>query len=125
MNYRGGNRETTLIHLARENRQHASRAEAILWSELRGKRFLGLKWRRQHQVLNFILDFYCHELRLGIEIDGSSHDTEFAIAADAARARKIGMSGVTVVRFTNREVMDELGRVLTYLAKMVEKRRGL
>ena len=122
MHYRGGPRNSELLDITRKLRQDLTPAEATLWRELRGRRFLGLKFRRQHELVGYVLDFYCHELRLGIEVDGSSHwETDLAIEYDAKRARKIGMNGVTVVRFTNREVLHDLSKVLKYLWDWVRR----
>ena len=97
------NRAPTLNELrqrARWHRAHPTRAEALMWSQVR-KRRLGTKFRRQYVLYPFIVDFYCHEFALCVEVDGPQHDP----ASDARRDRILRERyGVRVVRTTSEDV---------------------
>lgn len=84
-----------------------TKAEYILWQELRGEK-LGYKFRRQVSIGNsYVVDFYCHELRLIIEIDGYIHDDTSVEAYDERRETWLTKQGYTVIRFTNDQVLFE------------------
>ena len=100
-----------LFERARELRKNETRAEKILWEALRSRKCGGLKFRRQHPVKEFILDFYCHEFLLGVEVDGSVHDDEAAREYDLNRTAELESFGITVLRFTNDDVINQLSRV--------------
>ena len=95
---------------ARSLRRHSTPAEAKLWEALRGRRLAGYKFRRQHPVGRFILDFYCPELKLAIEVDGEIH--EYQPDYDKARTAQIEAWGDRVLRFSNDEVLYHLPAVL-------------
>ena len=83
-----------------------------MWTFLKGSKLDGRKFRRQHSVGPFILDFYCPSERLCIEIDGGVHDTPTASMNDQDRDQYLLDLGIRVLRFTNKEVMDGLEGVL-------------
>ena len=87
-------------------------AEVILWSKLRGKNIQGYKFRRQYSVGTYIVDFYCAELKLAIEIDGESHFTAGSKDRDRRRQEFIESAGIRLLRFTNRDVYERLEGVL-------------
>ncbi|MPQ46311.1 DUF559 domain-containing protein [Marinifilum sp. N1E240] len=89
---------------AKELRKTMTESEMIFWEIIRNRRIKGLKFRRQHPISNFIADFYCHELKLVIEIDGEIHNTEDNKEYDEGRTAELGYMGITVVRFTNDEI---------------------
>lgn len=99
-----------LDEIARRLHREQSVCETILWHELRGGRFGGLKFRRQYPIGRHIDDFVCIELRLVIEIDGVSHDEN--AEKDAERTRLIESHGFTVIRFSNDDVCNHLKGVL-------------
>ncbi|MDP2659172.1 MAG: endonuclease domain-containing protein [Dehalococcoidia bacterium] len=103
---------TTPLARRRELRRNSTRAEALLWSLLRGRQIAGAKFRRQHKYGQYILDFYCLEHRLAIEVDGGQHFEQAAIYYDEARTRFLGERGVQVLRFTNLEVLNETESVV-------------
>jgi very-short-patch-repair endonuclease len=107
-NIRGTTSE--IQQIAKKLRHNLTPAEAILWEALRGKKLKGLKFRCQHPVGFFILDFYCPSLKLVIEVDGSSHNSKEEY--DQERTKKLNQYGYTVLRFTNEEVMTDISRVL-------------
>ena len=98
-------------------RGHGTTAEAFLWTHLQQKKLEGRKFRRQHSVLNFIVDFYCAEERLAIELDGQYHMNPTAEEKDAARTKKLEEVGLKVLRFENRTVFDNLDWVLEEVKK--------
>jgi very-short-patch-repair endonuclease len=87
-------------------------AEAVLWRFLRDRQLHGAKFRRQHQFHNYICDFYCDEAKLVIECDGSSHDTADRINQDARRDAVLRAHGLTILRFRNDHILDNLKDVL-------------
>jgi very-short-patch-repair endonuclease len=101
----------------RKLRSGLTPAEARLWLQLQKRNLNGLKFRRQHGVGPFVLDFYCAEEKLAIELDGAAHDHEAAVAADEARSRYLRALGIRVVRFENRDVLDNLEGVLVEIAR--------
>ena len=102
---------------AKKLRKNLTPAEAILWQALRNKQLEGLRFRRQHPVGNFILDFYCSSLKLVIEVDGDIHRDR--INYDGARTNKLAEHGYTVLRFSNERVMKDLPQVLAEIRKAV------
>lgn len=80
-------------------------AERVLWCSLKGRQVSGYKFRRQHGVKQYILDFYCPELSLAIEADGESHDTEEAKKYDAKRQLDIEAEGIHFLRFRDDEII--------------------
>ncbi len=99
----------TILARARELRQPQTPAERRLWAKLRDQQ-IGLKFRRQHSIGRFIVDFYCPECRLAIEIDGETHaeQTEY----DAARTAWLAEQGYRVIRFLNEDIDHRLEGVL-------------
>ena len=100
---------------ARRLRRDSTFPERLLWSRLRGRRLAGLKFRRQHPVGRFIVDFYCDEHRLAVELDGQSHNDR--AAHDAARSAWLEQQGVRVLRFHNDDVLEDVEPVLAAIAK--------
>jgi very-short-patch-repair endonuclease len=82
-------------------RRQPTRSEDRLWSWLRDHRFGGHKFRRQHPIGPYVLDFYCAELRLAVEVDGRHHETAWVSEADGARTLDLQAHGITVVRIPN------------------------
>jgi very-short-patch-repair endonuclease len=94
-----------ILQAARELRQPQTPAEQKLWSRLRNHQLDGLKICRQHPIDKFIIDFYCDEAKLCIEIDGDSHTEQ--VEYDQARTAYLNELGYKVIRFTNREVFQQ------------------
>jgi very-short-patch-repair endonuclease len=88
-------------------------AEDILWRELRGRRLLRWKFRRQHQILRYIVDFVTLDAKLVIEVDGATHSTDREQERDARRTADLENAGFHVLRVTNTEVYANLDGVLT------------
>ena len=88
------------------------RAEVILWSKLKDKGVKGYKFRRQYSVEGFVIDFYCPKIKLALEVDGDSHFTEEADTRDKERQAIIESFGITFLRFTNKEIYENVDGVL-------------
>ena len=101
-----------LLEFAKIMRTNATDAENLMWQLLRAKRFMNLKFRRQHVIAPYIVDFFCHELGLVIELDGSQHGTDDAIAYDAERTKFLEALNLKVVRYWNNEVLGNTEAVL-------------
>ncbi len=95
-----------------ELRKNMTDAEKYLWRHLRNRKMKGLKFRRQHPADIFILDFYCHERKLAIEIDGGIHNSESQKEWDENRTFELNRFDIKVIRFTNEEVWDNMRAVL-------------
>ena len=98
-----------------------TRAEIVLWYSLKGKQLLGYKFRRQHRVDQYILDFYCPELNLAIEVDGESHSSGDARRRDAKRQKEIEVYGIRFLRFTDDEVLGNPDRVVDAIERKVRQ----
>lgn len=97
-------------------RQNLSEPEQRLWYHLRDKRLQGSKWRRQQSFGKYVVDFYCAQVRLAVEIDGDSHFTDEAEVYDNKRTAYLNTNGIQVLRYTNHDVMHNIERVLTDIA---------
>lgn len=97
-------------------RRHATQPEQVLWHHLRGSQINGLKFRRQYGVDVYILDFYCPELRLAIELDGDSHYSEAGAKQDVERGEFLRKQNIKTLRFTNHEVMTNIEGILTIIS---------
>ena len=100
----------------RNLRREQTDAEATLWRLLRGRRFVGFKFRRQHPVGPFIVDFFCRAHLVAIELDGGQHHEEAVQAYDERRTRFLNQRGIRVLRFPTDLVFREREGVLTAIA---------
>jgi very-short-patch-repair endonuclease len=105
--------------LAKQLRERMTQAEILIWDKLKNKQFRGYKFRRQHPLHKFIVDFYCHELKLIIEIDGKYHDSEEQKKKDLNRTELLKFQGLSEIRFTNEEVINNIGSVLKKLEEQI------
>src|ERR1700755_3487494 len=97
--------------LARKLRKDMTFGEVLLWNELKEDKFWGFDFDRQRCISNYIVDFYCKELMLGIEIDGISHNNEDASKKDELRQANLEALGVKFIRFTESEMKYEMVNV--------------
>ena len=104
-----------LVALARKLRMEQTNAEQLLWRLLRNRQFGGLKFRRQYPMAPYVLDFYCHEARLAIEVDGGQHNEPDTERRDTERTAYLHRQGISVIRFWNQEVLQETEAVLERL----------
>ncbi|MBG0770559.1 MAG: endonuclease domain-containing protein [Anaerolineaceae bacterium] len=108
-----------LIEAAREMRRYPTEAEALLWEALRKKQLDDFKFRRQHIIQTFIVDFYCPKKKMIIEIDGDIHITQAKY--DAFREDALTQMGYTVIRFTNEQVMEQTSSVLGEIRRILSE----
>ncbi len=102
-------------------RNNLTKAEAILWRELKNRKMLGFKFRRQYGIGAYVVDFYCTDLNLAVEVDGVTHSTDEEKEYDSRRESDIGQLGIQFLRFTNPEIYEDLYNVLEKIkAKTME-----
>ena len=101
-----------LRQFARQLRARQTDCEWLIWQKLRARQLLDLKFRRQHPCPPYVIDFYCVELHLAIELDGSQHFTAEQQAFDQRRSVYLKRLGIVVLRFDNRQVLQEMDGVL-------------
>ena len=116
--------DSQLLVFAKTMRTNATDAENLMWQLLRAKRFMNLKFRRQHVIAPYIVDFYCHELGLVIELDGSQHNTEDGRAYDVERTKFLDALGLKVVRYWNHELLRDNDIVLEDLWNVCFELKG-
>ncbi|MFH1684351.1 MAG: endonuclease domain-containing protein [Candidatus Margulisiibacteriota bacterium] len=105
---------------ARMLRKDQTKSEKKVWELIRKRKFGGFKFRRQHVVEGFVLDFYCHELRLGIEVDGSVHLKQKDY--DELRQEIIEAEGISIIRITNKDIMESSNKdILAKIEKMINR----
>jgi len=114
----------SLIDYAKENRKNPTKAEGIFWNVvLKGRKFCGYKFRRQKVIGSFILDFYCPQLLLWIELDWKYHDNEQQRQYDKMREECMRNHRILIVRFTNEEIETNLIGVMNELEEIINKRK--
>ena len=101
-----------LLKFARDLRQTQTDAETLIWYLIRNRRIFNTKFRRQHPIERYIIDFYCHEHKLAIELDGSQHFEIVTQAKDLERSEYLNSLGISVLRFDNLQVLTETESVL-------------
>ena len=104
---------------AKQLRLKMTKPELILWERLKGKQLMGLRFRRQHPVNIYIADFYCHTLKLVIEIDGNIHDSQKQY--DLGRTKDMEMYGLKIIRFKNSEIENNVNEVIMKIRNMILK----
>jgi len=114
-----------LFQYARLNRCQPTQTEDILWSALQRKQLDGFKFRRQHPISLYILDFYCHACKLSIELDGGYHSIESQKEYDKNRSTDLDAIGILELRFTNEEVLQDFSSVLGSIKEALEERKRM
>ncbi len=107
--------------LAKALRKDITISEILLWNELKTKKMMGYDFDRQRPIDNFIVDFYCNDLMLAIEVDGISHDFEEVIVNDKIRQKKLENMGIHFLRFDDREIRKDMPNVLRSIEYWIEK----
>lgn len=113
------NTNAGILMLAGKLRKNQTLAEKILWQALRRRNLKGHKFRRQHPIGKYIADFYCHSVKLVVEVDGSVHDTPESKERDAERDQEMIGYGLCVLRFTNDQVNNKLEWVLENILQVI------
>lgn len=101
-----------LKQYARELRNNSTKSEIKLWKKLSGTQMLGYDFHRQKPVDNYILDFFCYDLMLGIELYGYTHQFEEVAAKDVVKENRLKELGITILRFNDDEVHNDMNRVI-------------
>ena len=101
-----------LKEFARELRNDSTRTEIFLWLKLKGKQMYDYDFHRQKPIDNYILDFFCYELMLGIEVDGYSHQFLEVFNKDGVKEKRMNELGITVLRFSDEQVLKEMENVI-------------
>jgi adenine-specific DNA-methyltransferase len=112
-----------MLERIRKLRQEATDSETQMWQLLRNRNLCGVKFRRQHPAYGFILDFFCHELKLVVEIDGSVHQEEEQKRYDRERTQILNENGIFVLRFWNDQVLPYTDKVLEIIVEAIEERQ--
>ena len=107
-----------LREFARQLRNNSTLSEVLLWKQIKGKA-LGVEFKRQVPMLEYIVDFYCQEIGLAIEVDGNIHD--FRYLEDAQRQQEIEKYGVIFIRFSNEEIKNNMFSVILSLESKIEE----
>lgn len=109
-----------LKQLARNLRNNSTASEIILWKYLQGKQMKGYDFHRQKPLDNYIVDFYCNELMLAVEIDGNSHDNENTSDNDIKRQARLESLGINFLRFDDIDVKKDINSVLQVIEEWIE-----
>lgn len=109
-----------IINNARILRENMTLPEKLLWERLKGKQIRGLRFRRQHPIFIFIADFYCHEARLVVELDGEIHNQQSEY--DDGRTAEMEKFYIEVIRFKNSEIEEDIDKVVNKITELVKKR---
>lgn len=104
-----------IFERAKMLRQNMTKQEKMLWEEVRGNRIMGLRFKAQHPISTFIADFYCHKIKLVVEIDGDSHNSLDQKSYDEGRNDEMLQLGITTLRFSNEDIETRLREVLSQL----------
>lgn len=114
----------SLKQIARELRRNQTDDEKALWRALRDRRFAGFKFRRQHNVGSHILDFYCADAKLAVELDGSQHGHPDGMQSDAEREKFLSEQGIATLRFWNHQWRENREGCLLEIWNAVRQRSG-
>lgn len=109
-----------LYQYGRELRREATPAEKLLWTRLRNRKLNGLKFTRQHPIDKFVVDFYCHQKKLVIELDGEVHDIKINKQYDEARTCMLAGLNIYVLRFKNEQVIESIEIVLEKICETLD-----
>ncbi|MFM1754726.1 MAG: hypothetical protein RLZZ236_1665 [Bacteroidota bacterium] len=101
-----------LTELAKKLRNESTETEIYLWLKLKGKQMYGYDFHRQKPIDNYILDFFCYDLMLGIEIDGYSHEFIEVYNKDRIKEKRMNELGITILRFSDFEVLKDMENVI-------------
>ena len=107
------------VQYARQLRRRLTLPEVLMWQALRRRGLAGLRFRRQHPIGPYILDFYCDEFRLAVEIDGQSHDHPDRIDRDRHRTDWLNRQGIRVIRLAARDVLADMDGALGVIRRAV------
>ena len=110
-----------MLRIAGELRRSMTPAEKILWKRLRNRQVKGFRFRRQHPIKDFIVDFFCYDAMLVIEIDGTVHNEVSQAERDEQRTLILKRLGINEIRFTNDEVLNQTNKVIIKVESLLAK----
>ena len=110
-----------LKEFARQLRNKSTKSEIYLWKHLKGKQLMGYDFHRQKPLDNYIVDFFCHELMLAIELDGYTHQLEETMEKDEKKEKRLNELGVNVLRFQDGEVYNDVENVIRVIEAYIAK----
>jgi len=110
-----------LLRIAGELRKNMTVAEQMLWQKLRNRQVSGYRFRRQHPVRDVVVDFFCYQAMLFVEIDGKVHDTSYKEERDIERTKILKMLGLRELRFRNEEVINDIENVIRRIEAELSK----
>jgi very-short-patch-repair endonuclease len=113
-------RKKTIQIRAKRLRKEQTETEKKLWSKIRNRSLIGLKFRRQYPVDNYILDFYCPQLKLAIEADGSQHLDAKQMEYDRKREARLGRMGIRILRFSDYDILTNIEGVLEEIVRIAQ-----
>jgi very-short-patch-repair endonuclease len=108
-----------VIELSRQLRAGMTETEKLLWNKLECKKLDGFRFRKQHPIGRYIVDFYCHSLKLAIEVDGEIHDSQKEY--DNNRDNFLSALGCSVLRFSNKQITENLAEVISFVQEHIKK----
>lgn len=109
-----------LLNFARQLRRQQTNAEQLIWQLIRNRNLSGYKFRRQHPICGYILDFYCYDVKLAIELDGGGHNHDEQRLYDDERSRRLGREGIRILRLWNHDVLNATEDVLEEIYRQLE-----
>jgi very-short-patch-repair endonuclease len=118
------NAKPHIFEKAKALRNNMTNSELTFWGKLKGKQMLGLPFRPQHPLDIFIADFYCHPIKLVIEVDGGFHKSKDQIEYDIGREGELENWDIKVIRFTNEEIESDINKVLKEIEQVCIKRHS-
>jgi very-short-patch-repair endonuclease len=113
-----------IIRIAGELRRATTPSEKLLWTHLRKRRIDGFRFRRQHAIKDFVVDFFCLDAMLVIEVDGNVHNESYQHERDIERTEILKRFGLRVLRCTNSEIESDIEKVLQKIQKALENKNG-
>jgi very-short-patch-repair endonuclease len=102
-----------------ELRNNPTQAKMILWEQLKNRELFAVRFKRQHPIDIFIADFYCHKYKLVIEVDGEIHNSPDNKEYDEGREFEMAKYGIKIIRFTNREVLENINAVIASIKQEI------
>ncbi len=107
---------------ARKLRNSSTSSEIRLWYYLKGKKMMKYDFHRQKPIGNYIVDFFCNKLKLAIELDGYTHTFDEVVEKDEIKQKRLKKLGITVLRFSDEDVMKNMEGVLFVIRRLIEKK---
>jgi uroporphyrinogen-III synthase len=109
------------LRIAGDLRKSMTKAEKVLWERLRNRQVKGYRFRRQHPVKEFVVDFFCYDALLSIEVDGEVHNDPYQNERDEQRTIIIKKLGIKELRFTNEQVLNQIDEVIQEIESELSK----